>query len=592
MSTEKRVKPPACDSCKARRVLCHSQPNGAPCPRCVEKGTVCTTTPLPRGRPKGRKTQRRLEPTATPSTACGSVSLQSSSNGSGSPPSLGVILRVESQFDPGFVAQVFEGVFGTPFNHPLISATSIQDDVRAASFQLNLLPPRARVLALCIAAVDSLISFHEAVLGPGPRPQSFGDLDFFSSDANVRQCGVRRATICRALHAETVKAAREADILLEPSSENAASCFLLDFLDQTNLYRLSRPWAGAYISHLRALAPLWRATRPLSMGEAAVWSAFVMAEALTSTEERMPILITRHDQMLLTGTDTPSLDALLASLTATEKPGLYVVWPAMQPYMVHVTSLARQLYETINGDLARLKPLSEPVVIKFLSALTTLHSVDSILLDRVAASIADIDLAHTPTPIRGVPPTIDSAARSCALAAVIGFAGLVLPFYHELEQRLPDEPRARERMRVFCAQARGFACEAAEELARVIRWLPGVQFPPTSYRVLYAWADFALGCAPEDTKDLEAITMELKLMAYSLDIYADPQVVSLIDRIDAYVAAKANGGSVQADSQADVENLLDPTGLPDLFFPGDYRWYNLPGYDGTMVDAIEMITGP
>ena len=33
----KRKKPPACDYCKARRVICHPQPDGKPCPRCEEK---------------------------------------------------------------------------------------------------------------------------------------------------------------------------------------------------------------------------------------------------------------------------------------------------------------------------------------------------------------------------------------------------------------------------------------------------------------------------------------------------------------------------------------------------------------------------
>ncbi|KAJ7150621.1 hypothetical protein C8R46DRAFT_1123772 [Mycena filopes] len=338
--TEKRVKPPACDSCKARRVLCHPQPDGSPCPRCAEKGSVCTTTPIPRGRPKGRKTQPRAtaskqqatSSTATTTAGSSVVSHASSSKGSNSPPRLELMpLRVDNELDLDFIAQCFEGEFANPFNHPLILATSIQDDVRAASFHLHLLPPRTRVLALCTLAVSALISFHEAVLGPGPRPTSFGDLEFFASDADVRSCGVRRAGICRALHAEALRLARDADVMLEPSSENAASCYLLDYLDQTNLYRLSRPWAGAYISHVRALAPLWRATSPLGAADAAVWSAFLMAEALTSTEDRMPMLVTRHDQMLLTGTDTPPLDALLGLLNAAEKPGLYVLWPAMHP---------------------------------------------------------------------------------------------------------------------------------------------------------------------------------------------------------------------------------------------------------------------
>ena len=36
-STTKRKKLPACDYCKARRVICHPQPDGKPCPRCEEK---------------------------------------------------------------------------------------------------------------------------------------------------------------------------------------------------------------------------------------------------------------------------------------------------------------------------------------------------------------------------------------------------------------------------------------------------------------------------------------------------------------------------------------------------------------------------
>lgn len=39
----RKTKPPACDACKARRVLCHPQPHGLPCPRCAEKGLMCVT---------------------------------------------------------------------------------------------------------------------------------------------------------------------------------------------------------------------------------------------------------------------------------------------------------------------------------------------------------------------------------------------------------------------------------------------------------------------------------------------------------------------------------------------------------------------
>ncbi|KAJ7688877.1 hypothetical protein B0H17DRAFT_1067745, partial [Mycena rosella] len=40
MHTPKSKKSQACDACKARRVLCHPQLHGAPCPRCAEKNIM------------------------------------------------------------------------------------------------------------------------------------------------------------------------------------------------------------------------------------------------------------------------------------------------------------------------------------------------------------------------------------------------------------------------------------------------------------------------------------------------------------------------------------------------------------------------
>jgi hypothetical protein len=66
-SNKPKKKLPACDYCKARRVLCHPQPDGRSCPRCLEKGVKsvffsknlpdseicrCTTTPVVRRKRK------------------------------------------------------------------------------------------------------------------------------------------------------------------------------------------------------------------------------------------------------------------------------------------------------------------------------------------------------------------------------------------------------------------------------------------------------------------------------------------------------------------------------------------------------------
>jgi hypothetical protein len=107
-------------------------------------------------------------------------------------------------------------------------------DIRAVSFQLHLLPPQSRVLALCIICCASLTSFHPSVLGDGPRPECFLDENFFLSSPDLFGCGVRRASAYRALRIEALKAAWEIGIILQPSNENAASCYLLDLLEQCN----------------------------------------------------------------------------------------------------------------------------------------------------------------------------------------------------------------------------------------------------------------------------------------------------------------------------------------------------------------------
>jgi hypothetical protein len=89
------------------------------------------------------------------------------------------------------------------------------------------------VLTLCIIAIASLVSFHESVLGDGPRPQSLENQTFFSSNPDLRAFGVRRAAAHRALRIKALQAAWDVGIMLEPSEENAASCYLLNLLEQS-----------------------------------------------------------------------------------------------------------------------------------------------------------------------------------------------------------------------------------------------------------------------------------------------------------------------------------------------------------------------
>lgn len=200
----------------------------------------CTTTPVPRGRPrKNPPPSSSLTPPETLQLALHPV------------PKVGTSAYGCPDLSPEFVSHCFEGTlcrtaytdfnliflpemrFDPRYGSPLIAGTSIRADVRAASFQLDLLPPQSRVLALCMVAYGSLWSFHPSVLGDGPHPESFLDYNFFSSRHELLTCGVRRAPAYRALRAEALKAAWEIGIILVPSNENAASCYLLDLMDQS-----------------------------------------------------------------------------------------------------------------------------------------------------------------------------------------------------------------------------------------------------------------------------------------------------------------------------------------------------------------------
>ncbi|KAF8212698.1 hypothetical protein K438DRAFT_1957317 [Mycena galopus ATCC 62051] len=356
--SQKRLKkPPACDSCKARRVLCHPQPNGQPCPRCAEKNNTCTTTPVVR-----RRARARAEPAPSPSSVVSpretslSVALMSQESPPGGDASTDC-----PPLNPEFVAHCFECFeFIGQVSHPLIRRTRIKDAVAAASFELHLLAPQCRVLALCIIAVASLASFHESVLGPGPRPNSLADRDFFSSTPNPRECGVRRATAYHAFRAKAAKSAWEIGVMLEPTEENAASCYLLDLLEQSDSSGASRPWAAAYISHIRALAPRWRAGRYTASDEG-LWMGFLMTDALYSTVRRLPLLIMPHDQLMLSGPEPSSLESFLQSLESSKNSGPQVLWASWNPYGFHVISLARQLSLEINGGKLSISSLCTSV---------------------------------------------------------------------------------------------------------------------------------------------------------------------------------------------------------------------------------------
>ncbi|KAJ7046057.1 hypothetical protein C8F04DRAFT_1063251 [Mycena alexandri] len=603
---QKRVpKPPACDTCKAKRVLCHPQPNGAPCPRCVDKNNLCTTTPTRRGRPAknpepARMQEQELAMSQVPTP-------NSSSSMTFLSPRVLESFHESLELTPEIVEHFFDCFerLSSAMN-PIVLNSSVKRAVQTAAFRISLLPPETRVLALVIVALGSLISFHESVLGPGPRPASHDDVTFFASGSHtdVINCGPRRARTCRALHAAALKAAWDTGIILNVSTENAASCFLLDTLDeQSDFSKLSRPWANAYISHIRVLATLWRKPN-VPPPQSANWAGFLMAETLLSARRRKPILVTMGDQILLSGAESRSLEQFLASIEASaEKPGSKVLFDAMKPYAFHVTHLARELWETIIGDHVRLAPLSESAVTQFISSISLVYAVLTRLLSRVdtlcAASSGAGDIGAFS---RNHEWSEDRVVRGCAYGIIMGFVGLVLPLHRELEYRVGlldaaaadvangvnvGATLARERLGLLAAQARVIAALAIPELARAIR-LPRWYYAPIQVRTLADCVRFALDEAeaapvlePERVKDLATIGAQLRIVGYSLDLLSSPETAQLLARLERYTETPAmdsyfSSGSIDLaslESQGLGLGRLEDFGLPPL--DHDLSWVEM-----------------
>ncbi|KAJ7616098.1 hypothetical protein FB45DRAFT_1008255 [Roridomyces roridus] len=493
MSTQpKSKKPPACDSCKARRVLCHPQPNGAPCPRCVEKEIICTTTnPAPRGRP--RKNPR-------PTTSSSAVSL--SSTPSDNAPSLSAA-NSGPELTPRFIEHCFDCFPSLPQDqHPLLTLVPIKSSLRSVSFHIELLPPQMRVLALCMIALAALVSFDEAVLGPGILPRSVRDHIFLSS-SELLLCGVRRVRACQALHEKALSAAWDAGIMLQPSHENALSCYFLDLLDHCgggqpwSACSPSRPWGGAYFSHVRALAPTWRAAG-CSRADAAWWAGFLMADASMAMGRRTPILFTHHDQLLLCGPAPPSLEAAVACLAST--PGLTMVWPGMLSYMWHMSSVGRELSESIIGDAVVSGGLNDPG--PYLVPHSALNA------------------------------EVHNLARSCGYGAAFGFSSIALALYNELNRRMCEgipacvldaiEIQAQTRLRLLRNQARDTALESIRFLARAMPYFPEAKgrCTPIQWSMIYACAQL---CADEVGGNSEADAGLLAATRTSLELAVLPR---------------------------------------------------------------------
>ncbi|KAF7319080.1 Zn(2)-C6 fungal-type domain-containing protein [Mycena chlorophos] len=553
---------PACDSCKAKRVRCFKVEEGQPCPRCVEKQLVCKTTYIPRGRP-------RKVPSPKPS---GTQNLNNAMIHAPARNQLDTRASLGLLANPDTVKHLYFCFAHQPLRrHPLFTRVKAEFEkvLSAASWRLDLLHPQAFTLAHCFCAVAAAISFHPDIIGPEDCPTSLTDPTYFYLGADLRKFGLRRAEACRMLYQRALYVAGDARVQSQASEFNALSCFLLDSLEgdiETN----TRPWAASYMSHARALMASW----PDGKFDRAVWTGFFFSEVSRALLNRGPVLVqvlllvvavsdqplrTFADQLLAAEGDPPSLESFLEkahkeAAAPSPKPRLKMCLELVEPFMFHATRMGREFFETVSGDFARRRPVSELAVRKLLDELTTMQALMSYCFTGV--DFPD----ETSLQEDASRPETSPGIRGCAFGMSIMFTGLIIVVHDELKLRsreaireLPSSvssnhaPWSSSRLALLQSQARSLALSALPDIIRAVKLQ---MFPLYGLVVMWTqimrWAEF---CADEADLNggidgisgvenvnlievFERMLYALKGIGYSS---ASPRLDTLIERLEAHV---------------------------------------------------------
>ncbi|KAJ7172928.1 hypothetical protein C8R43DRAFT_977899 [Mycena crocata] len=587
-ASQKSKKPPACDACKARRVLCHSQPNDLPCPRCAEKGIICRTTYIPRGRP--RKDTQPVE--SSNSSGSGESTCASPYNSLvTAQPGTDLELSVFWELPFEIVKHLYQCFLDSPQSGlPLFRNCGLKTGLSSAAWQIDLLMPQTRVLAYCVCAFAATFSFHPAIIGVGPDSEPLTDYPQFFYGVDLRKYGVQRAPMCRVLLERALSMASEFRVQLEVSECNAASCFILDSLDNSEAAAF-RPWAVTYINHVRSLAGYWN---PEEVEEnRAFWAGVLMGEALAATVQRKPSLVSHIDQLLITGSEPPTIEDIYGMLQGMGQPSKksiqHLVFSALRPFFFHTTRLARELHEKITGDYARRHPIAEPAVIAFLSSLSILQSI-------IALFLAEVDLHADSHPSDVAFLTEDhrnrDELRKSIFAMTMGFTSLALALHNEMQYRATVSPTsaqgstgqdkdwARDRALLLRQQAHKMASSAAQDMERALRCLPTkphIMMMLIHWSDIPGWAQFCLdeadaagGVPPARVGVFEKIFNTLKMLGYSWDSL---QYRELVERMDAHMEAHKAAALFPAATA--IFQAGAASDLSDIAFPLDNNWIGM-----------------
>ncbi|GAA5837930.1 hypothetical protein JCM3766R1_001522 [Sporobolomyces carnicolor] len=587
---KKRKKLPACDACKLRRVLCKPQPIGISCPRCKDKGIVCTTTPTVRKKAAGR-TGKRIEEaramfgTADPNTPelmgasntpwiqprlqqpGGSVgtSIDTLATGVRAPKLSEEDANAQLAFDAlngALVAHLLELYQALPQSWlPIGVRGKMSLLFESAGRRLEALAPQAEVLAYAMIALTSRLSSHSALFGPGNSPiPPFESLTpaAFVQQRDLREFGRRRDANCEKLRKRAVKIAWERGTLVETSEESMASCYLLEMLEGRNDANAGKPYGSAFVSHLRSLLDLEDPGSPKVMNMSLGWSALMMREAIFAASAGRTSHFTATDDRLLCGDPPASIEAsLLETVDDVDlRDTVTLFFRPFRPYTYHCASLARALSDHVTGTFARKQPLDELFVTKYMTHLDHLLHLFAVLESRIA-----MVLSPAATSAHALPAPFEAERqfimRACLYTLSLAWCGLSLPLFVDLRRRVraleqspmeqpalhsvPSHQRTLSRLRLLLDQVRSTTLKAARMVAQTVREAPSLAFlTHLQSENLDKWAELLIetrvvedggqGITREERRsDLADIRDGLLTMGWS---WADGPTAALLNEIE------------------------------------------------------------
>ncbi|KAF8830951.1 hypothetical protein HHX47_DHR1000075 [Lentinula edodes] len=570
-----RKKPPACDYCKARRVLCHPQLNG-PCPRCVEKGVECTTTPVVRRRrrTKGELVHSAAKATTSSSKNCNDQATASTSKQSDEELSTVIVVQQWAsamflsntldepspvpptlQLSVEVIKALMQTLRNTPHNphpvttNPMIPLSQLEMKLRLHAWDMHSLSYQDRVLTHCLLTCSALCSTDPFILGTieiGPEESQILDsVSPLKSSVvpDMRHFGFRREPVVRQLWAESLWLANQACIATNTSIENAASCWILGYLRYVMFGKTSSAFSAACVHHMRTLAEDGKLSR--DAGEMLKFRGHMMIDSLLALMTGKTVPFTTNDELLIVPHKLEPLEQLISTFL-TRNCTTSDVFSSVHTFSHTVVRLARETAENLSGPYARSQPLDECFLIKHFASLDVFHSLLSAALQQISHLIQSRFTQETTYHL-----------HACAHGFVVAWGSLVITLFERLRDRsmynTTDNTRVgsgfssdisvaaemkSSRLLVHLLHARKLASRTAIEISETMRDIPSiVRLMP--HGDLTKWARFLLEeenivdiSRAQSLQALECFRDALKVVGFS---HADR--TGVVDTINEYLTA-------------------------------------------------------